>query len=187
MAARTEARTQFSTAEIDTLKRFAAGDLSAFEMLFRRHQAQVYGWIVRVVRDTGAAEDLTIETFWRIYRARDHFNPERGFGAWARRIALNVAIDHLKTVPPEASFSAEAVRAVEADSDLQQHLRQQTERAFRQLPAKLQAAATLALVEDCPYEEISESLGISVAAVKSRVFRAVRLLRKKLKQSGVEP
>ncbi|MGD0309342.1 MAG: sigma-70 family RNA polymerase sigma factor [Acidobacteriota bacterium] len=187
MAAQTEARTQFSTAEIETLKRFAAGDLSAFEMLFRQHQAQVYGWIVRVVRDTGAAEDLTIETFWRIYRARERFDPERSFGAWARRIATNVAIDHLKTVPQEVSYSAEAVRAVEVDSDLQQHICWQTERAFRQLPAKLQAVAKLALVDERPYEEISESLGISVGAVKSRVFRAVRLLRKKLKQSGIEP
>ena len=187
MAAQNEARTQFSTAEIETLKRFAAGDLSAFEMLFRQHQAQVYGWIVRVVRDTGAAEDLTIETFWRIYRARERFDPERSFGAWARRIATNVAIDHLKTVPQEVSYSAEAVRAVEVDSDLQQHICWQTERAFRQLPAKLQAVAKLALVDERPYEEISESLGISVGAVKSRVFRAVRLLRKKLKQSGIEP
>ncbi|MGD0099635.1 MAG: RNA polymerase sigma factor [Acidobacteriota bacterium] len=187
MAAQTEVRTQFSTAEIETLKQFAAGDLTAFETLFRQHQAQVYGWIVRVVRDTGAAEDLTIETFWRIYRARKRFDPKRSFGAWARRIASNVAIDHLKSVRPEACLSAEAVHAVEVDSDLQQHIRRQTERAFRQLPVKFRAVATLALVEERPYEEISKSLDISVGAVKSRVFRAVRLLRKKLKQSGVEP
>jgi RNA polymerase sigma factor (sigma-70 family) len=186
-AAQTATRTQPPTAEIDVLKHFAAGDISAFETLFRRHQAEIYGWIVRVVRDTSAAEDLTIETFWRIYRARERFDPERSFGAWARRIANNVAIDHLKSVRTETFLSAEAVCAVEVDSDLQQHIRLQTERAFRQLPAKFQAVATLALVEERPYEEISESLGISVGAIKSRVFRAVRLLRKKLRQSGVEP
>ena len=182
-----EGRLQSSTAEGELLKHFAAGDLSAFETLFRRHQTQVYGWIVRVVRDAGAAEDLTIETFWRIYRARERFDPERSFGAWAHRIASNVAIDFLKTVPPEESLSAKAACAVEVDSDLRQHIRQQTERAFRQLPAKLQAVAALALVEELPYEEISESLGISVGAIKSRIFRAVRLLRKKLRQLGVEP
>jgi RNA polymerase sigma factor (sigma-70 family) len=186
-AAQTETRTESSTGEADMLKRFAAGDLSAFETLFRRHQAQVYGWIVRIVRDTGTAEDLTIETFWRIYRAREQFDPDRSFGAWARRIATNVAIDHLKTVRPEEALSDESAYAFEVDSDLQQHIRRQTERAFRQLPARFQAVATLALVDERPYEEISESLGISVGAVKSRVFRAVRLLRKKLKQLGVEP
>ena len=183
----TEARMQLSTAEIEVLERFTAGDLSAFELLFRRHQAQVYAWIARIVRDTGAAEDLTIETFWRIYRARKRFDPERSFGAWARTIATNLAIDHLKTVRPEESLSAETACDAVIDSDLQQHMRNQTERAFRQLPAGFQAVAMLALVEERPYEEISKSLGISVGAVKSRVFRAVRLLRKTLKKLGVEP
>ena len=187
IAVRTEARLQSSTAEGELLRRFAAGDLSAFETLFRRHQTLVYGWIVRIVRDAGAAEDLTIETFWRIYRSRERFDPERSFGAWARRIATNVAIDYLKTVRPEETISAEAACAVEVDSNLQEHIRRQTERAFRQLPARFQATATLALIHECPYEEISEALGISVGAVKSRVFRAVRLLRKKLRQFGVEP
>ena len=41
--------------------RFCHGDLDAFESLFRRHQSDVYGWIVRIVRDPAAAEDLTVE------------------------------------------------------------------------------------------------------------------------------
>jgi RNA polymerase sigma factor (sigma-70 family) len=187
IAAQIEARPESSTEEIETLKRFTAGDLPVFEKLFRQHQTQVYGWIVRMVRDRGVAEDLTIDTFWRIYRARERFDPGRSFGAWARRIATNVAINYLKSVPPEEEVSSEAVCAVESDSDLQQHIRRQTECAFRQLPARLQAVASLALVEERSYDEISESLGISIGAVKSRVFRAVRLLRKKLKRLGVEP
>src|SRR2546428_6331819 len=55
---------------MELLERFAQGELEAFETLFRQFQGQVYGWILRIVRDTGAAEDLTVETFWRIYRAR---------------------------------------------------------------------------------------------------------------------
>jgi RNA polymerase sigma-70 factor (ECF subfamily) len=59
--------------------------------------------------------------------------------------------------------------------------------AFRSLPAKLQAAATLALVEERPHEEVGEALGISAGAVKSRVFRATRLLRRKLQRMGFQP
>jgi RNA polymerase sigma-70 factor (ECF subfamily) len=183
----TETRTQPSTAENEVLKRFVTGDLDAFETLFRQYQAEVYGWIIRLVRDAGAAEDLALETFWRIYRARGRFDTERSFGGWTRRIATNLAIDHLKTVRPEESLPTDSAGAVEVDRDLQVHVRRQTERAFRQLPARYQAVATLALVEEQPYEEISQALGISVGAVKSRVFRAVRLLRKKLKRLGVEP
>src|SRR5215471_16597605 len=79
------------------LERFTRGEIEAFEILFQRHQAEVYRWLVCLVRDPAAAEDLTLETFWRIYRAHARFDPARCFGAWARRIATNVALNHLKT------------------------------------------------------------------------------------------
>src|SRR5271156_683795 len=82
---------------IEVLRQFCHGDLDAFEALFRQHQGEVYGWIVRIVRDRGVAEDLTIETFWRIHRAHARFDPERSFAAWARRLATNTALDYLKT------------------------------------------------------------------------------------------
>ncbi|MGC2388386.1 MAG: sigma-70 family RNA polymerase sigma factor, partial [Candidatus Acidiferrum sp.] len=78
---------------MELLERFAAGDLDAFEMLFQQHQKEVYAWIVRIVRDSGIAEDLTVETFWRIYRARARFRPDGNFRAWARRIGTNAALD----------------------------------------------------------------------------------------------
>src|SRR5437016_10518494 len=82
---------------MELLERFAAGDLEAFEALFRQHQKEVYAWTVRIVRDSCAAEDLTVETFWRVYRARGRFDPAAGnFRAWARRIATNAALDHLR-------------------------------------------------------------------------------------------
>src|SRR5204863_9384940 len=81
---------------MELLERFASGDLEAFEALFRQHQKEVYAWIVRIVRDTGIAEDLTVETFWRIYKARSRFQPQGNFRASARRIATNAASDHLR-------------------------------------------------------------------------------------------
>jgi len=117
---------------MDLLQRFALGEIDAFETLVRQFQGDIYAWTVRMVRDPGAAEDLTVETLWRIYRARHQFRPDGNFGAWARRIATN-----------------------------------------------------LAMVEERPYEEIAEALGTSVGAVKLRVFRAVRILRKRLRQVGI--
>src|SRR5579863_4467742 len=80
----------------EVLEQFAAGELGAFEALFRQYQGEVYGWVVRIVRDPTAAEDLTVETFWRIYRARARFDANRSFAAWARTIATNAALDYLK-------------------------------------------------------------------------------------------
>src|SRR5579863_7940590 len=83
------------------------GDLDAFEALFRQHQRAVYGWILRIVRNPAAAEDLTVETFWRIHRAHARFDPARGFEGWARRIATHAALDWLRTNKAECELPAE--------------------------------------------------------------------------------
>jgi RNA polymerase sigma factor (sigma-70 family) len=171
----------------DVLRQFSHGDLDAFEALFRLHQSEVYGWIVRIVRDPAAAEDLTLETFWRIHRAHARFDPARSFGAWARRIATNAALDYLKTARDEIDLPDDLVSPTLPDPGISDELRRKTARAFRRLPPKLQIAASLALIEERPYQEIAEALGISMSAVKVRVFRAVRFLRDELKRQGLEP
>jgi RNA polymerase sigma-70 factor, ECF subfamily len=172
---------------MELLERFAQGDVEAFEALFRQLQGEVYGWIVRIVRDPGLAEDLTVETFWRMYRARARFDPGRPIGAWARRIATNAALDHLRARPPETELLADPPDAPSPDAALQREMREQIQRAFCRLPANLRVAAMLALVEERPYQEIADTLGTSVGAVKLRVFRAVRQLRKHLNRMGVHP
>ena len=165
---------------MDLLRRFAHGEIDAFETLVRQFQGDIYAWLVRIVRDPSIAEDLTVETLWHIYRAHHQFRPDGNFGAWARRIATNLALDHFRRKRPEQSLLAEPAAAPTPDHLLQQETREKIQRAFRRLPAKLQVAATLALVEEQPYAEIADALGTSVGAVKLRVFRAVRMLRKQL-------
>jgi DNA-directed RNA polymerase specialized sigma24 family protein len=55
---------------MDLFRRFALGEIDAFETLARQFQGDVYAWIVRIVRDPSIAEDLTVATLWRISRAR---------------------------------------------------------------------------------------------------------------------
>lgn len=169
----------------EVLVQFAAGDLDAFEALFRQFQREVYGWIVSIVRDPVASEDLTVETFWRIYRAHARFDPSRSFGAWARRIATNVALDYLRTARPQDAELTENLAMIAPGRDdsnpaIRREVRERTQRAFQHLPPKLRVVAALALIEERPHAEIAEALGVSTAAVKSRLFRAVRQLRKKL-------
>ena len=171
---------------MELLERFAAGDLEAFEALFRQHQKEVYGWIVRIVRDSGIAEDLTVETFWRIYRARARFDPAGNFRAWARRIATNAALDHLRRAPRETELPEDLPGTASRDPAVSGELRSQIKQSFHELPAKYRLVATLALIEEEPYANIAEAVGISAALVKIRVFRAVRMLRKKLNSLGVE-
>ena len=171
----------------ELLRNFARGDIEAFETLFRDYQSEVFRWTIRIVRDRGIAEDLTIETFWRIHKAHARFDPNRGFGPWARRIATNAALDYLKTHRPTVDLPEEFPAQGKPDSAIQRDIRDRTRAAFDRLPAKLRVVAILALVEEEPYKDIADALGISVGAVKLRVFRALRLLRKDLQKQGIQP
>jgi RNA polymerase sigma-70 factor (ECF subfamily) len=174
----------------DVLEKFRQGDQDAFEALFHLHQRAVYGWILRIVRNTAAAEDLTVETFWRIYQARARFEARRGFEPWARRVATNVTLDWLRSRKPESELTAEVIAeqtVVAANPGVTAEIRMKTAQAFARLPHGLRVAAILSVVEERPHKEIAEALGISVTAVKLRVFRAVRLLRKDLERQGITP
>ena len=164
---------------------------AAFETLFRQHQRAVYGWILRIVRNPAAAEDLTVETFWRIHQAHARFEPSRGFEGWARRIATHAALDWLRTRRPESELSMEACADLKApavaDPAITAEILRKIALAFQRLPPKLRIAATLAVVEEQPQRDVAAALGISVAAVKLRVFRALRLLRKDLEHQGITP
>ena len=172
---------------MDLATRFAAGDLDAFEALFREHQRNVYRWIVRIVRDPAAAEDLAIEAFWRMYRARARFDPSGNCAAWLRRIAVNVALDHLRRAKLQVALPEDLAAEPAPDSAVQSEMRHAIQRALAELPPRLRVVVQLGLVEDEPYGEIAAALGISTNAVKVRMFRAVRLLRKKLLEVGITP
>lgn len=174
----------------DRLARFCQGDVDAFEELFRLHQRAVYGWILRIVRNPPAAEDLTVETFWRIYKAHARFEASLGFEPWARRIATRAALDWLRARRPESELSAEVMAAqstAPTDPGVTAEIRSRTAQAFARLPPKLRVAAILSVVEEQPHKDVAEALGISVTAVKLRVFRALRLLRKDLERQGITP
>jgi RNA polymerase sigma-70 factor (ECF subfamily) len=171
----------------DVEARFAAGDIAAFEALFRAWQAEVFRWVVRIVRDRAAAEDVTAEAFWRAYRSRARFDPARSFGAWMRRIATNAALDHLRRARAEAGRIADAAQVAAIASGPSREVDDAVTAAVRHLSPTLRVVVTLALVEDQPYAEIADALGISIAAVKVRVFRAVRALRYDLERRGVRP
>jgi RNA polymerase sigma-70 factor (ECF subfamily) len=164
---------------------------AAFEALFHQHHRAVYGWILRIVRNPATAEELTVETFWRIDRARARFVPAMGFEGWARRIATHAALDWLRTTQSASELSledcAEPATPAGTDPAVTAEIRRKTALAFGRLPPKLRIAATLAVIEEQPQKVVAEALGISVAAVKLRVFRALRLLRKDLESQGITP
>ena len=168
----------------DLLERFVKGDQDAFESLFRRFEREVFGWILRIVRDRSAAEDVLVETFWRAYRGRARFDSSRSFGAWMRRIATNAALDQLAVARRDALRRGSHVPRTES-TPASDGVRESIQIAFQRLPAKLQIVATLALIEERPYAEIADALDLPIGTVKSRVFRATAALREALARMGI--
>jgi RNA polymerase sigma-70 factor (ECF subfamily) len=168
------------------LQRFIHGDEAAFEQLFRGFQNDVFSWILRIVRDRGRAEDALVDAFWRAYRARAQFDPSRSFGAWMRRIATNAALDQLRSASRRRE-SPHADGVLPAQPPPDRETNSAIAAAFRRLPPELQIVAVLALVEEQPYAEIAAALDVPVGTVKSRVFRATRVLREELARLGVRP
>lgn len=169
----------------ELIDRFVRGDQQAFEALFRQFERDVFRWIVRIVRDPTAAEDALVETFWRAYRGRARFDTSRSFGAWLRRIATNVALNHIRDTRHERSWDALDDQAPARNSpDLA--VRDAVIKALRTLPRHLYVVAILALVEQQSYAEIADALDVPVGTVKSRLFRATRALRQELSRLGIE-
>jgi RNA polymerase sigma-70 factor (ECF subfamily) len=175
----------------DLLNHFRQGNPEAFESLFHQHQRAVYGWILRITRNPEAAEELTIESFWRIHQAHMRFDPAQGFEGWARRIATRAALDWLRANRRHRELPLELCAKLptpeQPDPAITAEIRAKVVLAFTRLPLNLRIAATLALVEQLPQKEVAAALGISVAAVKLRLFRARRLLRKELERQGITP
>lgn len=167
------------------LERFVEGDQAAFETLFRQFERDVYGWILRITRDGTTAEDATVEAFWRAYRGRARFDASRSFGAWMRRIATNTALDQLRA--GRRGDAAPPVRQRVSNEGAPHDLRESIRMAFGRLSPRLAVVATLALIEERTHAEIAEALDLPIGTVKSRVFRATRLLRAELARLGVTP
>lgn len=97
----------------------------------------------------------------------------------------NAALDYLRSARHETELPEDLAGPPEPDSAVRKETREQIKRAFRQLPPKYRLVATLALIEEEPYDKIAEAAGISAGLVKIRVFRAVRMLRKALSSLAV--
>ena len=82
--------------DVQQMLAFCAGDDSAFDPLFERWGGPLFHYLDRMLRDTGAAEELVQEAFLRVFSARDRYRPEARFSTWLYRIATNLALNELR-------------------------------------------------------------------------------------------
>jgi RNA polymerase sigma-70 factor (ECF subfamily) len=159
----------------------AAGDVAAFERLYRRHVARVHALCRRMIGEV-EADDVTQEVFVRAWRKLDRFRGDSAFGTWLYRLAVNVILGKRTTLgtyrqrfeqtdPGMVPFSARRDRV---------DLRVDFEAAIGKLPRGAREVFVLHDVEGYTHEEIAEMLEVTAGTSKSQLHRARMTLRQHL-------
>jgi RNA polymerase sigma-70 factor, ECF subfamily len=158
----------------------SGGDLDAFEELIHRLERRVYGFAYQHLRDTEEAHDLAQEIFVKLYRNLARFDAGRPFEPWFWKLAANTSINYRrKRVPLPAEAGDEAV---DERAELPRHDPALVD-ALAQLDPAYRLPVLLHYYSDLSLEQVSQSLNISVAAVKSRLHRARAQLRNSLAEA----
>lgn len=150
----------------------ASGDLDAFEELVRGLQAPVWRFVLGMVRDPALAEDVTQETFLRVFDRMGSFRFESRFSTWVFQIARNQAVDAMRRRDRQRQV---AVTLVD-DTSPPEGLHSEVEAAIATLSDRLRAALLLVEVAGFSCREAGEILGVPAGTIKSRLFHARRQL-----------
>jgi RNA polymerase sigma-70 factor, ECF subfamily len=150
------------------------GDLDAFEVLVRRHQAPVYRVALRMLGSQPDAEDVAQEVFVQAWRSLARFRGDSAFATWLYRIVTNRSLNALSARKPTVALDEELHETAERPEQVvedRERLRAVT-RGLLALAPDQRAALVLREFEGLSYDEIAATLGITVPAVKGRIHRA---------------
>jgi RNA polymerase sigma-70 factor, ECF subfamily len=150
----------------------AAGDLAAFEHLVRAYQQHVWRFVRRLLGDAAVAEDVTQETFLRVFRRLPTFTFEAKFSTWLFQIARNAGIDELRSRQRRTRLAAVAPTRTFATAPPPPDARVEIEAALASLPVDLREVVVLIEVLGLRYHEAAQVLGVPEGTVKSRMFTA---------------
>jgi RNA polymerase sigma-70 factor (ECF subfamily) len=190
------------TPEEQFLERLRRGDANAYERLVAEHSGDVYALLFRLTSDAEEARDLTQETFLRAFQSIDRFRGDASLKTWIYRIGINQArnrwrwwkrrrrdvtvsldaTDEYGTKPLAATLPSENSPDPEQQT-LARERETQLREALSGLRRSYREAVVLRDVEGFSYEEIAQTLQISIGTVKSRISRGRLELRKQLEGS----
>src|SRR5712692_2649261 len=176
----------------DLLRRAAKGDEEAFTLLYRRHQAAMYRFALRMTGNTWAAEEIVQDVFMTLMRDPKKYDATRGaLGAFLYGVARNRVMKHLERLPREISLEVKnedgtgsgiVLRDASTPAMLleKRERRQQVRTAVLELPAEFREAVVLCELEEMSYEEAAQMAGCPIGTIRSRLHRGRALLMAKL-------
>ena len=163
----------------EDVARAAAGDMAAFERLYRSHVAKVHS-LVRRMAGPAEADDLTQDIFLRAWSRLGTFRGESAFGTWLHRLAVNIVIERLRSPLARQRF-VDDENVLQGVAPSGSHgTRMDLEAALDDLPPGARGIFVLHDVEGHTHQEIASLLGVSVGTSKAQLHRARMLLRRSL-------
>lgn len=174
------------------IARLSAGQEAVLDVLMERYQQCLYHFVLRYIRDEQQAFDIVQETFFRVYTRASSFNPSYKFKTWLYQIGLNLCRDQarrnavLRFLPfreahEEKYYSTVRNSAVEKLSEKEEEIAI-LHKHIAELPHKLKSALILFSLKEKSQLETAAILGVSQKTVETRVYRAKKLLKKKMQQ-----
>jgi RNA polymerase sigma-70 factor, ECF subfamily len=176
------------TADLELVARCQAGNAEAFEELYQRHAARLYGLALRMTGSAEEAEDLLQDVFLAAHRKLRSFRSESSLGTWLYRLAINRCLDYLRgrtvkmgriTESLDAETAREPVTPAPALPAALSRL--DLDRSIAKLPDGCRAVFLLHDVEGFDHGEVASILGISEGTSKSQVHKARVKLRAMLR------
>lgn len=179
------------------LEQARRGDKNAFGQLIEAYQGPVYNLAYRMLGNSGEAEEAAQEAFIRAYTRLDSYDPAHKFSTWLLSITSNYCIDQIRKrravllsidepLPPHPALHSDNNKGPEAEY-MAQEREQMVQSLMSALPEEYRQAVVLRYWYDMSYEEIAEVQETTVSAVKSRLFRARRILADASLERGMAP
>ena len=165
---------------------YRPGSKDDFDRLYQNTYRRVHGTLVTMLRDPAAAEDCAQEAYEKAFRAWRRWKPEAPAEAWVHRIAINVAVSHLRR--ERLRSAGEVIRRLGAPAPVDPQdiaAAGETVRALRSLPPRQAAALILRHLHGYTNREIGFALGIPERTFASRLAAAKAAMRAKLVEAGL--
>ena len=174
------------------LRRSAKGDQGAFEVLYRKYQATLYRFALRMTGQPWAAEEIVQEVFMTVIREPKKFDPSRGtLGGFLYGVARNRVMKHLERAPRDLPLAAESDDGFSPETLMSKDMtpaewtelrerRAQVRAAVLDLPVEFREAIVLCELAEMSYEEAANALDCPIGTIRSRLHRGRALLLAKL-------
>jgi len=171
------------------LRKAQRGDERAFVVIVRSYETPLFNYVLRTVGDRALAEDLTQDIFLRIYQGLPGFSLRCRFTTWIFQIAKNRVLDELRARErkPQATISIEDAPPIDVvDAPFEQvETIDAVWRAVAALNPDLKMALLLRDIVGLAYTEIADSLEITLATVKWRIYKAREEVQLALARDGI--